>query len=192
MRPNLSNILKALGVPTGGTVGQVLKKTGSGDTDYGWANESGGGGREVPTGGSQGQVLTKTGSGDTDYGWDNIPTPTVTLPDLVVSYNITTEIPTSSVTTIWTYVYINGTRGSYTRIDNFLETYYNTHAIIRMNLNVGGNTIRNITPTIYRIGTRNFYLTYSYMDPYEENFYFNTYLIENGGGTKLVDHKKVN
>ena len=72
MRPNLSNILKVLGIPTGGTAGQVLKKTGSGDTDYGWANESGGGGREVPTGGSTGQVLTKTGSGDTDYDWAGI------------------------------------------------------------------------------------------------------------------------
>ena len=218
MRPNLSNILKVLGIPTGGTAGQVLKKTGSGDTDYGWANESGGGGREVPTGGDAGQVLKKYGSGDTAYDWDNsyevptngsigqylkrygtdpdqymwdnIPTPTVTLPDLVIRYNITTR-PSASGSVISNYVYINGTRGAYTRIDRFLESYYNTHAIIKMDIDINGDTLKNVTPVIYRISTRYFYLTFYYMHPYEENMYIDTYYIEDNGNTKLSSHKKV-
>lgn len=190
MRPNLSNIFRVLGIPTGGTAGQVLKKTGSGDTDYGWANESGGGGREVPTGGSAGQVLTKTGSGDTDYGWANIPTPTVTLPDLVIRYNITTRVSASG-SVINNYVYINGTRGSYTRIDRFLESYYNTHAIIKMDIETNDGTIKNVTPVIYRVATRVFYLTFYYMEAYSEDMYIDTYYIEDNGNTKLNSHKKV-
>lgn len=43
-------------LPTGGSTGQILRKTEGGAA---WANES----RELPTGGSTGQVLTKTSTG---------------------------------------------------------------------------------------------------------------------------------
>lgn len=123
MRPNLSNILKALGVPTGGTAGQVLKKTGSGDTDYGWANESGGGGREVPTGGDAGQVLKKYGSGDTAYDWDD-------------SY----EVPTNG--SVGQYLKRYGTDpDQYMWAD--LPHYMNTSFIIRSNITFNFESYKN-------------------------------------------------
>lgn len=51
-------------LPTGGSTGQILRKTEGGAA---WANES----RELPTGGSTGQVLTKTSGG---AAWQNAPT----------------------------------------------------------------------------------------------------------------------
>lgn len=94
-----------VGVPAGGTAGQVLTKKSSGDYDTVWQTPSGGGGSAVnvvqTTGdseedvmsqkavtdeldnrqtkpsvsGSEGQVLTKTGSGDDEVEWADIPAP---------------------------------------------------------------------------------------------------------------------
>ncbi len=50
-------------LPTGGSAGQVLKRTSKGTE---WANEK----TELPTGGSKGQVLTKTSNGSS---WQSLP-----------------------------------------------------------------------------------------------------------------------
>ena len=67
-------------IPTGGTQGQVLKKTSSTNYAVEWANESGavssvdgktGAVTVLPTGGSQGQVLKKTSSTNYAVEWAN-------------------------------------------------------------------------------------------------------------------------
>ena len=57
-----------VGVPSGGTTGQVLVK--SNNTDYAteWDDISG-----IPSGGTVGQVLTKTSATDYAASWENIP-----------------------------------------------------------------------------------------------------------------------
>ena len=62
------------GIPAGGSLDQVLRKTGVADYAAGWRSIA-----EVPSGGSANQVLTKTAS---SYGWANVPTPTVTVDKL--------------------------------------------------------------------------------------------------------------
>ena len=54
-----------VGLPSGGSAGQILTKTSSGAA---WNNAP----TELPSGGSAGQVLTKTSSG---AAWNNAPTP---------------------------------------------------------------------------------------------------------------------
>jgi len=67
-----------VGVPTGGTTGQVLKKASSTNYDVEWANESGtvlsvdgktGNVTVLPTGGTSGQVLSKASGTDYDVEW---------------------------------------------------------------------------------------------------------------------------
>ena len=58
------------GVPTGGTVGQVLKKKSGTNYDTEWADESGGGtGHGRPSGGSSGQILSINSDDDYDAKW---------------------------------------------------------------------------------------------------------------------------
>ena len=57
------------GVPSGGTIGQVLKKKSNNDYDTEWADESGGSG--LPSGGTLGQLLRKNSATDGDASWSN-------------------------------------------------------------------------------------------------------------------------
>lgn len=59
-----------LGLPTGGSSGQVMVKTGSSDGAAGWSTLSG----LLPTGGSANQVLAKDTSTDHDVSWTTIGT----------------------------------------------------------------------------------------------------------------------
>lgn len=58
-------------LPSDGSAGQVLKRTSSGTQ---WANEK----TELPSGGSSGQVLTKQSNGGA--AWANVPSPTIPTP----------------------------------------------------------------------------------------------------------------
>lgn len=59
-----------VGVPNGGTTGQVLKKKSSTDYDTEWADESGGGTEHgIPSGGTSGQILSKNSNTDYDVKW---------------------------------------------------------------------------------------------------------------------------
>ena len=64
-----------VGVPTGGTTGQVLKKASSTDYDTEWGSVE-----ALPTGGTTGQVLSKTSNSDYDVGWESVVIPTVPDP----------------------------------------------------------------------------------------------------------------
>lgn len=57
-----------IGLPGGGAVGQVLRKSGAGDGDAAWAS-----GLTLPGGGSVGQYLRKAGAPDGDAGWATMP-----------------------------------------------------------------------------------------------------------------------
>ena len=64
-----------VGVPVGGSAGQVLSKVDGTDYNTAWVTPQGGGGQGVPTGGNYGEVLMKTGSSDYVDAWtdpDNI------------------------------------------------------------------------------------------------------------------------
>lgn len=54
-----------VGIPAGGSIGQVLKKNSTIDHDAAWGNVDG----TLPTGGSKGQVLKKSGSTDYAVSW---------------------------------------------------------------------------------------------------------------------------
>lgn len=58
-----------VGVPTGGSQGQVLKKKSGTDYDTEWADEEGGTGHGIPSGGSEGQLLSKKTNTDYDVQW---------------------------------------------------------------------------------------------------------------------------
>lgn len=59
-----------VGVPVGGTVGQVLKKKSGTNYDTEWADESGGGTEHgIPDGGTSGQILSKNSNTDYDVKW---------------------------------------------------------------------------------------------------------------------------
>ena len=59
-----------VGVPEGGTTGQVLKKKSGSDYDTEWADESGGGSEHgIPAGGTSGQILSKNSNTDYDAKW---------------------------------------------------------------------------------------------------------------------------
>ena len=58
-----------VGVPAGGTTGQVLKKKSNTDYDTEWSDEEGGVG--VPAGGTTGQVLKKKSNTDYDTEWSD-------------------------------------------------------------------------------------------------------------------------
>lgn len=62
-----------VGIPAGGTAGQVLAK--QTDTDYNadWEDPAGGTGAGLPTGGTTGQVLTKQSEADGDADWETLP-----------------------------------------------------------------------------------------------------------------------
>lgn len=59
-----------VGVPSGGTTGQILKKASATDYDFEWANQQAVNG--IPAGGSAGQALVKNSNSDYDAGWGNI------------------------------------------------------------------------------------------------------------------------
>lgn len=59
-----------VGVPSGGSTGQVLKKKSGTDYDTEWGAAPGQG---VPTGGTTGQILAKKSSTDYDTEWQNAP-----------------------------------------------------------------------------------------------------------------------
>ena len=58
-----------VGVPAGGTAGQVLSKVDGTDYNTEWVTPSGGGGSSLPTGGTTGQVLAKASNTDGDVEW---------------------------------------------------------------------------------------------------------------------------
>lgn len=58
------DVMDGEGVPTGGTTGQVLKKSSSTDFDTEWGSVE-----ALPTGGTTGQVLTKRTSANFDVEW---------------------------------------------------------------------------------------------------------------------------
>ena len=59
-----------VGVPTGGSQGQVLKKKTGSDYDTEWADESGGGSEHgIPSGGDTNQILAKNSDDDYDVHW---------------------------------------------------------------------------------------------------------------------------
>lgn len=58
-----------VGVPEGGTTGQVLKKKSGTDYDTEWADEEGGTGHGIPAGGTSGQILSKNSNTDYDAKW---------------------------------------------------------------------------------------------------------------------------
>lgn len=59
-----------VGVPAGGSAGQVLKKASATDYAVVWANETGGGGGgSLPIGGTTGQSLKKNSDADGDATW---------------------------------------------------------------------------------------------------------------------------
>lgn len=59
-----------VGVPDGGTTGQVLKKKSDTDYDTEWADESGGGSEHgIPSGGTANQILAKNSNTDYDVRW---------------------------------------------------------------------------------------------------------------------------
>ena len=58
-----------VGVPDGGTTGQVLKKKSNTDYDTEWADESGGSEHGIPGGGTANQILAKNSNTDYDVRW---------------------------------------------------------------------------------------------------------------------------
>ena len=60
------NVMDGEGVPTGGTTGQVLKKSSSTDFDTEWGSVE-----ALPVGGDTGQVLTKRTNADFDVEWED-------------------------------------------------------------------------------------------------------------------------
>ena len=60
------NVMDGEGVPTGGTTGQVLKKSSSTDFDTEWGSVE-----ALPTGGTTGQVLAKKTNANYDVEWVN-------------------------------------------------------------------------------------------------------------------------
>ena len=93
------------GLPSGGTNGQSLVKTGSTDYAVAWATVSGGGGiaeNGLPAGGTAGQFLKKTGTTNYDATWA-----TVTIPSTAADVG---ALPSST-----TYVSsVNGSSGAVT------------------------------------------------------------------------------
>lgn len=64
-----TNGTNGVGVPAGGTAGQVLSKIDGTDYNTEWVTPSGGGGSSLPTGGTTGQVLAKASNADGDVEW---------------------------------------------------------------------------------------------------------------------------
>ena len=60
------DVMDGEGVPTGGTTGQVLKKSSSTDFDTEWGSVE-----ALPVGGATGQVLTKRTNADFDVEWED-------------------------------------------------------------------------------------------------------------------------
>jgi hypothetical protein len=60
-----------IGVPVGGTAGQVLGKTSAANFDTEWVDQTGGGG--LPPGGTTGQVLAKVSGTSGDADWETVP-----------------------------------------------------------------------------------------------------------------------
>jgi hypothetical protein len=58
-----------VGVPVGGSQGQVLAKTTSSNYDTAWVDPTLG----VPQGGTQGQFLVKNSNNNYDTKWENFP-----------------------------------------------------------------------------------------------------------------------
>lgn len=58
-----------VGVPTGGSQGQVLKKKSGTDFDTEWADGGGGSEHGIPSGGTENQILAKNSNTDYDVHW---------------------------------------------------------------------------------------------------------------------------
>ena len=64
-----------IGVPSGGTVGQVLQKNSATSYDTSWSSIY-----TIPSGGSTNQVLKKTSNTDYAVAWDSLPSASSTAP----------------------------------------------------------------------------------------------------------------
>lgn len=76
-------------VPAGGSVGQVLTKTGAGDWVFDWEDLPPG----IPAGGTVNQVLTKDSGTDYDVSWQNVASVSLALDDLT---DVTIATPTTA------------------------------------------------------------------------------------------------
>lgn len=87
-----------VGVPVGGTVGQVLTKKTETDYDTEWADPQGGGGSGLPEGGTTGAILTIDTNGNpvwtSSMGWSPNPMGSTTNFTQTVTYNIDTTVTT--------------------------------------------------------------------------------------------------
>lgn len=87
-----------VGVPVGGTVGQVLTKKTDTDYDTEWADPQGGGGSGLPEGGTTGAILTIDTNGNpawtSSMGWSPNPIGSTTNFTQTVTYNIDTTVTT--------------------------------------------------------------------------------------------------
>lgn len=80
-------------LPTGGTTGQVLAKSGNGDYEVEWKSVG-----AVPAGGTTGQVLAKSGDGDYAIQWTTVGTvPAYGLAGQVLAKSSSTSYATSWV-----------------------------------------------------------------------------------------------
>lgn len=85
------DVMDGEGVPTGGTTGQVLKKSSSTDFDTEWGSVE-----ALPIGGTTGQVLTKRTNADFDVEWEDSGGGTVqsvneVLPDQTGNITLTAD-----------------------------------------------------------------------------------------------------
>lgn len=67
------------GIPTGGTTGQVLKKSSASDLDVEWGS-SDAAANGIPAGGTTGQIPAKASDADYDVAWTNAPSASNGLP----------------------------------------------------------------------------------------------------------------
>ena len=92
------------GVPTGGTAGQVLTKSSSGDYDTHWATPDLVNDYDVPLGGNQGQLLGKLSGADGDFAWVDAPVNDGSDPELPLGGNegqVLTKNSTASGDVVW-------------------------------------------------------------------------------------------
>ena len=103
--------LNGVGVPTGGTTGQVLAKNSNADYDTEWVNGGGGGGAITSVASADGTVIVSTMSGDVDL---SVPA-TTNVVCLVRN-------ATGATLTKGTVVYINGAIGQHPTVTKAIAT----------------------------------------------------------------------
>ena len=109
--------LNGIGVPTGGTTGQVLAKNSNADYDTEWVNGGGGGGGIDSVSSADGTVIVSTVSGDVDL---SVPA-TTNVVCLVRN-------ATGATLTKGTVVYINGAIGQHPTVTKAIATSDSTSA----------------------------------------------------------------